>query len=278
MPSMHYAGIGSRETPLSTRNLMTAVAKRLSRLGYTLRSGGADGADSAFQAGADRSWIFYKDHALRLSPEGDEKIEYNAEDILFMEGFVTKYHPAPHALKGGGRELMRRNTLQVMSYSQYWLELPQVDFVLCWTPDGSLNGASRSAGGTGQALRIAHDYGIPVFNLEPDAPAALNRLAALLRELGVVKDGPPRVSADQILDLGPRMAFIQATRDPEARVLFPAVEAVADGVKYRFASRELFARSWKLTHGQAPAPSIEEVDVEVGHQNSRGIIFDVIHL
>jgi hypothetical protein len=275
---MHYAGIGSRETPLSTRNLMTAVARRLSRLGYTLRSGGADGADSAFRAGADRSWIFYKDHALRLSPEGDEKIEYNAEDILFMEGFVTKYHPVPHALKGGGRELMRRNTLQVMNYSQHWLEVPRVDFVLCWTPDGSLDGANRSAGGTGQALRISRHHGIPVFNLEPDAPAALNRLAALLRELGVVKDGLPRVSADQILDLGPRMAFIHATRDPEARVIFPAVEAVADGVKYRFASRELFVRSWKRTHGQAPIPPIEEVDVEVGHQNSRRIIFDVIHL
>jgi len=276
MPSMHYAGIGSRETPLGTRNLMTAVAKRLSRLGYTLRSGGADGADSAFQAGADLSWIFYKDHILRWTPE--ERIEYNAEDILFMDGFVTRYHPVPHALKGEVRKLLRRNTLQVMNYSRDGFELPRVDFVLCWTPDGSLDGASRSDGGTGQALRISRHHGIPVFNLEPDAPAALNRLAALLRELGVVKDGLPRVSAEQILDLGPRMAFIHATRDPEARVIFPAVEAVADGVKYRFASRELFVRSWKRTHGQAPVPPIEEVDVEVGHQNSCRIIFDVIHL
>jgi hypothetical protein len=36
---------------------------------------------------------------------------------------------------------------------------------LCWTPDGSLDGQGRRVGGTGQALRIAHHHGIPVFNL-----------------------------------------------------------------------------------------------------------------
>ena len=38
-------------------------------------------------------------------------------------------------------------------------------FVLCWTPDGSLDGRGRRVGGTGQALRIAHHHGIAVFNL-----------------------------------------------------------------------------------------------------------------
>ena len=34
-----------------------------------------------------------------------------------------------------------------------------VDFVLCWTPN------AKVVGGTGQGLRIALDYNIPIFNL-----------------------------------------------------------------------------------------------------------------
>jgi hypothetical protein len=39
------------------------------------------------------------------------------------------------------------------------------DFVLCWTADGSTDGAARSTGGTGQALRTAAAFGVPVLNL-----------------------------------------------------------------------------------------------------------------
>ncbi len=39
------------------------------------------------------------------------------------------------------------------------LETP-VSFVVCWTIGGKISG------GTGQALRIAKDLGIPIFNLE----------------------------------------------------------------------------------------------------------------
>jgi predicted Rossmann fold nucleotide-binding protein DprA/Smf involved in DNA uptake len=48
----YYAGIGSRETPKDICLYMTAIAKRLASLGYTCNSGGADGADSAFERGA----------------------------------------------------------------------------------------------------------------------------------------------------------------------------------------------------------------------------------
>jgi hypothetical protein len=37
--------------------------------------------------------------------------------------------------------------------------MPNSKFVVCWTPGGLLKG------GTAQAMRIAHAYGIPVFNL-----------------------------------------------------------------------------------------------------------------
>ena len=47
-----YAGIGSRRAPTPILELMRAVAGRLADDGWTLRSGGAPGADQAFQAGA----------------------------------------------------------------------------------------------------------------------------------------------------------------------------------------------------------------------------------
>ena len=44
-----YAGVGSRETPLLVQQRMTKIAAQLSKLGYVLYSGGAEGADSAFE-------------------------------------------------------------------------------------------------------------------------------------------------------------------------------------------------------------------------------------
>lgn len=50
-------------------------------------------------------------------------------------------------------------------------------FVLCWTPDGSLDGTGSDTGGTGQALRIAAAYDVPVFNLQrPDHRARVEQL------------------------------------------------------------------------------------------------------
>ncbi|NYZ25158.1 hypothetical protein HND93_36125, partial [Azospirillum sp. ROY-1-1-2] len=51
---MHYAGIGSRETPPAVLEVMAAVGERLAQLGWVLRSGGAVGADQAFERGCDR--------------------------------------------------------------------------------------------------------------------------------------------------------------------------------------------------------------------------------
>lgn len=187
MSSMHYAGIGSRETPDSILDLIGKVSWSLDRLGYTLRSGAARGADTAFDMSCTKKVLFYEDYAVESSNGASRRIEYAPADIEFMEGFVQKHHPVPMALKGSPRKWMRRNTLQVMTHNLSDLELPQVDFVLCWTPDGSLDGSNRSAGGTGQALRIARHYGIPVFNLEPNPRHCLGRLKDHLVSIGVTK-------------------------------------------------------------------------------------------
>jgi predicted Rossmann fold nucleotide-binding protein DprA/Smf involved in DNA uptake len=47
----YYAGIGSRETPKEICNKMTEIASLLEKQDFVLRSGGANGADSAFEKG-----------------------------------------------------------------------------------------------------------------------------------------------------------------------------------------------------------------------------------
>lgn len=47
----YYAGIGSRETPPYVQKLMTEIAAVLEQRNFVLRSGGANGADKAFENG-----------------------------------------------------------------------------------------------------------------------------------------------------------------------------------------------------------------------------------
>lgn len=144
--TMTYAGIGSRETPQAVLDQMTAYAERLEGLGYTLRSGGAKGADSAFEKGAQTKQIFYANDATDQTRQ-----------------IAREIHPKPDALKGYGLNLMARNTNQLFGKN---LDTP-VDFVLAWTPDGVETSADRTikSGGTGQAIDMASGKGIPVFNL-----------------------------------------------------------------------------------------------------------------
>lgn len=149
---MIYAGVGSRETPPEMLATMTKVAKRLDELGYILYSGGAAGADMAFERGAAKKRIFFA-----LQATNDER----AQEL------VNEVHPFPSALRQYPRDLMARNAYQVFGKE---MDTP-VDFVLCWTPDGVEHHEQRkhSTGGTGQAISLASLKGIPVVNMaNPD--------------------------------------------------------------------------------------------------------------
>lgn len=158
-----YAGIGSRETPDDICLLMTAIAKRLEAEGLMLRSGGAKGADDAFEEGADnikRIFLPWEGFNGRASGRNFTVVPF----VGTAHRIASEHHPAWWCLSEGSMKLLIRNTPQVLGAA---CNDPSA-FVLCWTPDGSIGKTTSKTGGTGQAIRIAYAYGVPVFNLRRD--------------------------------------------------------------------------------------------------------------
>lgn len=158
--TVYYTGVGSRETPVEVLARMTKIARHLTVLGYVLRSGGAIGADSAFERGAGSSahvylaWPNYKrEHPAR---------KVGACELALQMASTT--HPAWGRLSEGARLLHARNCYQVLGDD---LKTPS-SFLVCWTPDGCVDeaGRSRETGGTATAIVLAARNGIPVFNLQ----------------------------------------------------------------------------------------------------------------
>ena len=174
MHARYYTGIGSRQTPPEVLTLMERLGEALAHLGYTLRSGGATGADSAFERGCDAAggakqifvpWNGY--NGRRTGPTTFVGVCPRALEL------AARLHPAWHRCPDRARALHARNGYQVLGPS---LDAP-TSFVLCWTKGGS------GAGGTGQALRVAAHHGIPVRDLgNPDTLAGAKQwLRALSR-------------------------------------------------------------------------------------------------
>lgn len=155
---MFYTGIGSRETPKDTLKTMTQLAKDLDLIGYTLRSGGADGADDYFERGATRKEIYLPWKMFNNNPSPLFKISQEAMAL------ASEHHPAWDKLKDAVKKLMARNSTQVLGLE---LDTPS-DFVVCWTPDGCESHLTRTAatGGTGLAITVASKRGIPIYNLQ----------------------------------------------------------------------------------------------------------------
>lgn len=158
-----YAGIGSRETPDHILATMQVLGKEFAELGLTLRSGGASGADLAFEVGANQvpnaqKEIYLPWKGFNQNPSPLFTIPDGALEI------AKAHHPAWHACSHAARKLHARNVLQILGQN---LDAP-VKFVVCWTPDGAETRTTSKTGGTGQAIRIANIYQVPVFNLNND--------------------------------------------------------------------------------------------------------------
>jgi hypothetical protein len=90
-------------------------------------------------------WRGFEGHTGELSEPTSEALE-----------IARTFHPRFSYLSQGAKKLMGRNTHQVLGKDC----MTPCHMIVCWTSDG------KPSGGTGQAIRIAEYYRIPILNLQ----------------------------------------------------------------------------------------------------------------
>ena len=165
----YYAGIGSRETPKDVCNKMTEIASLLEKQDFVLRSGGAEGADHAFEIGISDPLMMdiYLPYINFNNKSGSKYIFISTFDHSNYKAAYEslKYHPRGFNMSHGTKVMMIRNYFQACGL----VNQSNSSFVICWTPKGA-NGytikTTYDDGGSGQCIRIAAAHNIPVYNLK----------------------------------------------------------------------------------------------------------------
>lgn len=126
---------------------MTRIARHLDKRGYGLRTGGAKGADTAFERGSKHSEVYLPKPEFRGRKEA--KLSEPTREALLI---AAKYHPRWDRCSEIARLLHGRNSHIILGPD---LRSPAA-FVICW---------HTGSGGTTQGVRVAKGFGIAVYNL-----------------------------------------------------------------------------------------------------------------
>lgn len=181
-PGPFYTGIGSRTAPTAILATFREVASRLEAEGWTLRSGGAPGADSAFEESVTdltHAEIYVPWSDFEGRKHGIRPSSRIWDQAKAMAGTI---HPVFDRLKASEQSLHTRNVFEVCG-TDIDDKSRHSSFVLCWTQDGSETTAEtgRGTGGTRTAIVLAANLGIPVINFAREGAA--QRLNDLLEQL-----------------------------------------------------------------------------------------------
>lgn len=156
----YYTGIGSRETPKHICEMMTKIATKLEAMGYILRSGGASGADTAFEDGVETNkeiYIPWNDFNGRNSSSNGIYLYESLNKTKEANDIAKTLHPRFDYLTHGAKKLHTRNVHQVLGKD---LETPS-KFVILYSETTS----DGVKGGTNTAYQLAKRNNIPCFNL-----------------------------------------------------------------------------------------------------------------
>lgn len=160
----YYTGIGSRQTPKDILKLMEDIAFKLAQKGYILRSGAAEGADSAFERGCDRFYMGAKEVFIPwkdfggISGQGMRLILEELPTAKEAYQLASETHPAWDKCSKGAKALHARNTFQILGPN---LNNPS-SFLICWA---QVDKHGQLKGGTRTAWELAKANGVPCFNL-----------------------------------------------------------------------------------------------------------------
>lgn len=169
---LYYTGIGSRKCR-KLPHVMKAlydIAEILSKQGYTLRSGGADGADTAFELGAKERLIRSPKQLYDIflpwpgfnGRSTTDRLNYHGNVPMILDPMARDMAKGIHrhwdSLKSGAKQMHTRNVYQVLGAD---LDTPS-DFLVCYA-EADDEGIPK--GGTRTAWVLAKQYNVPCFNL-----------------------------------------------------------------------------------------------------------------
>ncbi len=155
----YFSGIGSRKTPPEICKILSKIGKKLQNVknpkSLILRSGGADGADKAFEKFVQsQNKIIYTPQNFNKKSENLDICISELESILDPNIKLKNIRPFV-------KLLLLRDINQVLGDPiNGW---QKSKFLICWTP--TENYASREAGGSRYAIRCALKHNIKVYNL-----------------------------------------------------------------------------------------------------------------
>jgi len=179
-----YTGIGSRETPSDIQRKLTDTAKKLNSVGFTLRSGHADGADKAFEKGSNRKEV-YVPWSTFNGFSGDF-VDFDNDLKKFTAKEFDKYRKGEAEwtrIKEPVQKIMMRNVKQIIG-EDINNPIPS-DFVVCWAETDE---EGNPVGGTGFAVHIAKKFDIPILNINnPDDLKTLHILLTCLKYDHMIK-------------------------------------------------------------------------------------------
>lgn len=176
----HYTGIGARDLPGEVAAMIGKIAAYMARRGYVLRSGGAEGSSAAFEKGCDGAGGKKVVYLPWRGFNGNNSPQYSIPERAF--DIVKAFEPAWNGLSQSAKSLKARYALTILGQD---LKNPSA-CVICYTQGG------KQKGGTGQALRLAQKYNVPVFDigLHGPSPAVIKeKLAEFLKGCSLSAEG-----------------------------------------------------------------------------------------
>jgi len=149
-----------------------------------LRSGGAEGADTAFEVGSRREKeIYINENGSRGKYHNGfnialDRLPNEVQEHCYRK--ASEVHPGWERCDDWAKSMHARNILQIEGLNGI-----HTDFVVYWT---EYDKDFLPKGGTATAVKYAVSLGIPTFNL--NIPAAVEQLEVfLLEKYGIVYKG-----------------------------------------------------------------------------------------